>query len=98
MIKTLLRHIILNTCISIIFDGISNNFPQSLDTSKLSIGEFVNVRIVVGASNYILPGCKVERYDKEYTYLRYDGFEYPIILVTKDGDLINIQGSIPDIL
>lgn len=93
MIKTLLRYTIIDFCIRIIFDRIKNNFPHKIDTSKLFIGEYINVRILVGTDNYVLHGCKVDSQEDEFTYLTYDGFESPIVLVTKNGDLVDIKGN-----
>jgi hypothetical protein len=92
MIKTFLRHLIIDTCISIAFNEMKKNFPPLLDTSKLLIGEFINVRLLIGETNYILSGCQVYRHEGEYTYLKYNGLESPILLVTQNGNLVDVQG------
>lgn len=93
MIKTLLRHTILDTCINILFDELKKNFPPKIDTTKLFVGEYINVRILVGETSHVLHGCRVDSHDDDFTFLKYDGFESPIILVTKDGALVDIKGS-----
>jgi hypothetical protein len=93
MIKILLRHTIIDTCISILFDELKKNFPSKMDSSKLFVGEYINVRILVSDSHYVLRGCRVDSQDGAFTYLKYDGFDSPIVLVTKDGDLVDIKGS-----
>lgn len=93
MIKTFITHKIFDTCISAFFNQLSNNFPTGLDTDNIEIGEYINVRIVVGSSQHILHGCRVESKEGDITILKYDGYSSPIMLITSNGELLDIKGS-----
>lgn len=93
MIKTFVRHTILEFCIEILFNQVMHNFPMDLDPTKLFIGEYINVKVIVDNEEILLSGCRVEHVRDNYAMLRYDGSDRPLYLITNGTDLLEIKGN-----
>ncbi len=93
MIKTFVRHTILEFCIEILFNQVNKNFPSDLDPAKLFIGEYINVKVKVDDADYLLERCRVEHVRENYAILKYESSDRTLFLITNGTDLLDIKGK-----
>ena len=92
MILTWLKHTIFEICIDKFFSEVQKNFPMLVrDISFFSIGDYVEVQIVMGDAHKIFNKCKVVYKDGKDMIIEAYDTDVPLKLIMEDGILKNIS-------
>jgi len=94
MIQILIRTIIFDKCINIIFDTLSINFPiNNKDLHLFPIGTCCTVRLIIDGRSLSLERCKITYNDTKKVKLICEAYDYPLIIVITNGVITELLGD-----
>jgi hypothetical protein len=96
MIKVALKHWIYEFCIDKIFDGIRENFQLYEGLHTLSLGDHLELKILIEDGEIVFKKCNVVYKKGTKHILVTHDLEVPVYLVIKDGTIYNITGEMKD--
>ena len=95
MIKILLIHNLLDVCLDNFFEELFDNFHTfKFDANLYTVGDFLQIRLMIKNRSVVLKSCKIESKDEDTTVIVSTDFTAPIKLIVKDGVVSGIKGDL----
>lgn len=95
MIKTTLLYNLFQFCIEKLFDELFSNFNTfTFDTSYYSIGDWIQIRLMIKDKIVVLKSCQLEYKSDDISVIICKDFSEPVRFHVRDGVIIDIRGNL----